>query len=743
MQPGRLLRASDKCLNYSFVRICQIKVRQKSDKFWGHAEAFSLALQKNSQSMKTKSLISILTVFLFFESGYAQNDEATDSLTHELQEVIVSAKQPATKLVGSTLVSTIPGSNLADLGTALDVLAQLPMIKVQDNAVSVVGKSNIEIYIDGRPMRDEMELQHLLSSNLKKVELLMAPGAAYESTAGAVLKITTRRNFVQGLSLTDQFQLQRRRKWSVMDYLALSYRTGGWEFFVNGTINRNNSVIKGTTTNTLVYDGKETVVGSSQYNSFPTTTGVVKGGFNYSHGAQSFGAYYRYNPERGDFINSGSEWLDNNPAIARDIDKCVRAHSHLASLYYENTFADKYLIHFDGDFRSAYDANDVTTTYPQTATAAVNSTDKRTSTLWAGKLYLNFPLWNGEFTIGTQDSYTQTSLDYRMLNADVSEYIPSSLTDARQTSAALYASLSRMFGNFSLSAGARYEYVDYDFKVNGKRDEDISRRDHTLTPDISLGYSFNDESQVSISYKMATVKPPYTQLTGALNYTGMHEIEGGNPGLRDERLHDVQLFCMWKGFMFQADCFRSLDAYAFVKQVYPADNLQLLMHPVNIDVSALSLYLVWSQPVRFWTPSVTAGMYRQWLAIDDNRYNKPIYSYYFDNTFSLPHGWTVTANISGSSQGDMHTNRFLGSWFTMDASVGKSFLNKSLTLKLSVIDIFNTANNDWTMNTYGVFVAKRQSYDRRGVSLNITYNFQPRKSKYKGSAASEAEMKRL
>lgn len=693
--------------------------------------------------MKNKILISVLTVFLIFESGYAQNKEATDSLTHKLQEVIVTAKQPATKLVGSTLISTIPGTNLADLGTALDVLAQLPMIKVTDNVVSVIGKSNIEIYIDGRPMRDEMELQQLLSSNLKKVELLMAPGAAYESTTGAVLKITTRRNFVQGLSLTDQFQLQRHRKWSVMDYLALCYCTGDWEFFLNGTINRNNSVNKGTTTNSLVYEGKVTAIGSSQFNSFPTTTGVVKGGFNYSHGAQSFGAYYRYNPERGDFSNYGSEWLDNNPAIARDINKRIRAHSHLASLYYENTFADKYLLHLDGDFRSACDANDVATTYPSSTTPAVNSTDKRTSTLWACKLYLNFPLWNGEFTVGTQDSYTHTSLDYRMLNTDVSEYIPSSLSDARQTSTALYASWSRMFGKFSLSAGARYEYVNYDFKVNGKCDYDISRRDHTLTPDLSLGYSFNEESQISISYKMATVKPPYSQLTGSLNYTGQHEIEGGNSGLRDEKMHDVQLFAMWKGLMLQADCFRSLDTYAFVKQVYPADNLQILMHPVNIDVSALSLYLVWSQPIRFWTPNVTAGVYRQWLTIDNIRYNKPIYSYYFDNTFSLPHGWSITANISGRSQGDMHTNRFGSSWFTMDASVGKSFLNKSLTLKLSATDIFNTANNDWTMNTYGVFVDKRQSYDHRGVALNIIYNFQPRKSKYKGSAAAESEMNRL
>ncbi len=693
--------------------------------------------------MYAKIFITSLTIAFAAGIGQAQNNETTDSLTRELNEVVVTAKQPATKLNGTTLVSTIAGSNLADLGNALDVLAQLPMIKVQDNTVSVIGKSNIEIYIDGRPMRDNMELQQILSSNLKKVELLMAPGAAYESTTGAVLKITTKRNFVQGLSLTDQFILERRRKWSAMDYLALSYRSGSWEFFANGTINHNNSLIKGTTTNSLVYQGKETVVGSSQHNSYPTTVGVVKAGFNYSKGAQSFGAYYRYNPERGDFKNTGSEWLNANPAISSNIDKHTRAHSHLASLYYENTFAEKYLLHFDGDFRRSNEKNSVATSYPASSNPAVNSTDERASTLWAGKLYLDFPLAKGNFTVGTQDSYTHTSLDYRMLNNAVSEYIPSSLTDARQTSAALFASWSRMFGKFSLSAGARYEYVDYDFKVNGIRDKDVSRRNHLLTPDISLAYAFNDDSQLSLSYKMATVKPPYSQLTGSLNYVGMHQIEGGNPGLRDEKMHNFQLFGMWKGFILQADFARSLDTYAYVKEHYPADNLQLIMHPVNIDVSALSLYLVWSQPIRRWTPNATVGVYRQWLDIAGTRYDKPIFSYYFDNTFALPHGWTITANISGRSQGDMHTNRFGTTWFTMDASIGKSFINKSLAVKLTATDIFNTANNDWSMNTYGIYVDKRQSYDHRGISLNITYNFQPRKSRYKGSSASEAEMNRL
>ena len=232
--------------------------------------------------MNTKFLVTILISVLAGQMAAAQNQEPTDSLTLQLQEVVVKANQPATKLVGSTLVSTIPGSNLADLGNALDVLAQLPMIKVEDNAVSVIGKNNIEIYIDGRPMRDEAELRNLLSSDLRKVELLMAPGAAYESTTGAVLKITTKRDFSQGVSLTDQLMLRQRRRFSVTDFFDLSYRTGGWEFFAFGGINRDNSLTKGFTTNTLLYDGVKTVVGSSQHNSNPITVGVVKAGMNYA-----------------------------------------------------------------------------------------------------------------------------------------------------------------------------------------------------------------------------------------------------------------------------------------------------------------------------------------------------------------------------------------------------------------------------------------------------------------------------
>lgn len=691
-----------------------------------------------------KRIFILISILGFFLNSQAQLiEQPSDSVARQLQEVVVTAKQPATKLVGSSLVSTIAGSNLSNLGTALDVLAQLPMIKVDGNTVSVMGKNNVKIYINGRPMRDEHELALILSGNLKTVELQMAPGALYDSTTDAVLKITTKRNFVQGLSVTNQTDIRRYHDWSAMDYLSTSYRAGNWELFASGVFNKNNSWNKSTVTNTLIYKDKPTTIGSTQEINYPTTAGLAKAGLNYNKDAQSFGAYYSFNPERGGFLNKGSEWIDTESPLARDIERTIRSHGHRVAAYYENTFADKYLVHFDGDFHT-YDSNSSSlTSYASASQTNVKSADRRQSTLFAGKLYVSFPLWAGNFTSGTQNSYTHTTLDYQMLNSEISSYIPSSLTDARQTSAAAFATWSSNIGKMSLTAGARYEYVDYNFAVDGKHNDDMSRRHHLITPDISLGYSFDDESQVSISYKMATVKPSYSQLTGALTYNGRHEIEGGNPGLRDELRHDLQLFGLWHDFMFQSNITRSIDSYAFVKQLYPASTLQLLLRPVNIDLTSLSLYMIWNKNIGRWTPDVTLGLYRQWLEIAGTSYNRPIMSYYFNNTFALPAGWTVTANLSGSSKGDMGTNQFAGTWLTMDASVGKSFLNKSLTLKLSATDIFNTAHHDWTMNTYGIHVDKRQTYDQRGLSLNIIYNFQPRQSKYKGQSASESELNRL
>lgn len=65
------------------------------------------------------------------------------------------------------------------------------------------------------------------------------------------------------------------------------------------------------------------------------------------------------------------------------------------------------------------------------------------------------------------------------------------------------------------------------------------------------------------------------------------------------------------------------------------------------------------------------------------------------------------------------TNHFAASWFVMDMSLRKTIFNKALAVKLTATDIFNTRNNDWSMDTYGITMNKYQSYDRRGITLSL------------------------
>ena len=62
-----------------------------------------------------QKLIIAAMLSISMQAVYASEPEIGDSLSNRLQEIVVVAKQPATKLVGSTLVSTIAGSRKTNI----------------------------------------------------------------------------------------------------------------------------------------------------------------------------------------------------------------------------------------------------------------------------------------------------------------------------------------------------------------------------------------------------------------------------------------------------------------------------------------------------------------------------------------------------------------------------------------------------------------------------------------------------
>ena len=99
------------------------------------------------------------------------------------------------------------------MGNANDVLGHLPGIITTAKGIAVFGKGKPLVYINGRKVNNDNLLEQLKSNKIKKVEVVMNPGARYNATVNAVIRITSERAPGEGLAFDSTTKL------SYCDYL--------------------------------------------------------------------------------------------------------------------------------------------------------------------------------------------------------------------------------------------------------------------------------------------------------------------------------------------------------------------------------------------------------------------------------------------------------------------------------------------------------------------------------------------
>ena len=81
--------------------------------------------------------------------------------------------------------------------------------------------------------------------------------------------------------------------------------------------------------------------------------------------------------------------------------------------------------------------------------------------------------------------------------------------------------------------------------------------------------------------------------------------------------------------------------------------------------------------------------------------------------------------------------------YSVNLQLDKSFANRTWIIYLSANDILKTAKERWTMYGLGSGTTKDCYNYTRNVSLQVTYNFNAKRSKYKGTGAGNEEKSRL
>lgn len=143
------------------------------------------------------SFVGYKTVYRYIPIGASQNDSITLAPeTKVLNSVTILGQQKLFTMSGSTLTVNVENSILEKSGRLENLLNKIPFVSGSGDSYNVFGRGHAMIYINGKKVVDDSELKSLLSVDIKKVDVITNPGANYDATTQAVIKIYTKQNRV-------------------------------------------------------------------------------------------------------------------------------------------------------------------------------------------------------------------------------------------------------------------------------------------------------------------------------------------------------------------------------------------------------------------------------------------------------------------------------------------------------------------------------------------------------------------
>lgn len=668
----------------------------------------------------------------------------------QLGEVVVKSSRPATIMKGNALVTNVDGSSLALAGTANDVLVRIPMVVDNGGTLEVFGKGAPAIYVNGRKVNDLQELSQLNSRDIKNVEVITNPGAAYAADVKSVIRIRTKPPKGDGWSGTLRTDNGFQHYFRTGNSLDLKYRTRGLEIFANygwwygdNRFDRLNDMT--TTAATGRYNQSVRTIGNESYNDM---TGKL--GFSWLiNDRHSVGAYYQNsrNCHTTDGSIPSEVWHNESllDSYTSDVhNKSTALPRHYANFYY-NGSVGKLGIDFNADYLW-YKSRELTFN----AETAVHGDDRDVTTqtvnrnrMFAEKLVFSYPLWHGGIEVG--EEYT----DSRNTNLFITNLSGIGDADNRvdESNMAAFVEIGQQIGRFSIGVGLRYEHVKFDYYESGQHRDEQSKTYDNLFPSLNVATQVGSV-RMGLNYSGKTIRPGYGQLDGTVSYINRLTYETGNPYLKPTKMQTVEYMAQWRRFFAQLSYSYFKDGVYHETEPYGSDGNATLIKTANLPHRHyFQAFIGGNFQLGVWQPKVNAGMMKQWLTLPVNgeptRMNTPIFMLQWQNAIHLPLDIWLNVDAQFMTRGwDNNTWMSNTPWY-VNAKLYKGFFKDAFSVTLEAKDLFDSAKRDFNLYSDAVQIMQRNYSPGRSVMLTLQYRFNATRDRYRGTGAGNTEKSRF
>ena len=677
-------------------------------------------------------------------------DVTLRSTAYAVGEVNILGKRPVYRMRGNSFITDVENSLLSDIGTASDLLRQIPGVRSDGEEFEVFGKGKAVIYINDRLVRDLSELGRMNSRDITSVELIDNPGASYDADTRAVLRIKTKRKR-KGFASELRFQGSQNHYFSDMEQISLSYTTDRLNW--HGSLNtsgprsrvdgRNRITVRSAgSTYHLAMDMMDWKQYSRGYNA---ETGL---GARLAEGHEA-GVSYAYDYNRGVYEGSDIERFFAQGTMAECLDNYSYSKSesdrHKVNLYYMGEWFGELGVNWNADYirRDAPTIDETTERSSLGENRSVSTSNVSLSDLYATKIVFDYPIGIGKLEFGMDMSKMTNQQTY----ANAEGYLPDSKFRSDERKVAGFVSYAGKVGKLDWSAGARYERFHASYFEHDGEEPSVDRVYKELYPAFSLSYGASPVS-FSLSYSKRTSRPSFYQLRNSTDYTSRFLYARGNPYLRASQIHDVALNIGYRFLQFSVSYNQTKDWIRMTDELRQGDPLTIvLFHTNEPTFRKVSARLTFQHKIGLWNPIWTAGIRRDFWKLYDFKgerihLDNPYGYFSLNNTFSLWKGILLNLDCFYATAGSIGESQKRPEAY-IDIGLRKSFLKDALSVNLQYWDMFKSLDTQSIIYTEHIDYNRWNYSDSRCIRLTLTWYFNKYDNRYKGKNSAGSDIYRM
>jgi len=675
-------------------------------------------------------LFLILLLFCFSFVANAQNETPKDSISHKLNEVVITQNKKTFSNQNGNIKVDVANSVYNSIPNSVDLLSKLPTVQVSSDqeSITVIGKGNPLIYIDNQKVGMN-DLNALAVADIKTIEIIQNPSSKYEAEGRAVILIT--RKFSKKDSFKTEISEVASFRKNFNNYLGFNsnFKKSKLELKANFNYNRLNpweghsidyqipaaeiaskyDVTAYTKRNQYVFGaGLFYKINEDDYFSFSINSKLQSDTFpintvtdNQNKNVENNVVTFTDNESKKNFVNS---FLNYQKKI-KSIDTQV-----FTGLQYSN-FDQRLFTEVNNNFNN-------------TAFKLSQIRDQKFQiNYFSGRIDVEKKFKNEmKFEIGGLYSSADSKSDVTIFNTETNEN-ELSYYDFKEENLSGYTQLSGKIKKADFSLGFRIENSNVLGKFRTDELPLLNRNCTNFFPKAQFTFPIDSVKSISVNYARSISRPNYSSLSQGATYINPYFLYARNINLGPTIVNEISTTFQYHDKSVKLSFSEAKDP---VYQSFSFDNQNNIMTLKDVNYEKSSGFTVeFTLPFtyKFWT--TTNSLIFILEKIEDHSAafldSKPYLYYTSNNEFKLPKEYTFMLNFWGLTK--QYTGVFETSpRFIMDLALSKTFF-KNWNCTLSANNIFknNIQSEKFTIN--GINSNSRYVVDNHMISIAIKYSF--------------------